>query len=470
MPKPFRRALVWVRRDLRLHDHAPLARAAQTADEVAVAFVFDRNILDALEDRDDRRITYIHRAISEMDAKLRARGSALVVRQGRPEGEIPALAEALGADVVFAGRDYDPYATERDAAIGEKVRLELVKDVVAREVGEVLTADGRPFRAYAPYRNAWTKGFDPARDAGERIVDLGGLLPESLLGPHTQPWDYPDLGFVEHDLWLDAGEDAARKQLKAFAETIPVYGEVRNEPAKEGTSALSVHFRFGAISVREAMRLALERDGQKWMAELVWREFFQDVLAHFPEVVREPYKPKFRNLEYPGKPEHLEAWKAGRTGYPIVDAGMRAFNATGYMHNRLRLITSSFLCKDLLLDYREGEAYFARYLLDFELASNNGNWQWSASTGTDAQPYFRIFNPTVQGQRYDPDGAFIREWVPELAKLPVRDLHEPSAASPSALATAGVRLGETYPRPIVDHATQRDRAKAFLKAAATRAE
>ena len=467
--KPYRRALCWVRRDLRTFDHAALAEATARAEGVAVVFVFDRHILDPLPDRDDRRLTFIHRALEEMDARLRERGSLLLVRVGKPEEEIPRLAKDLDAEAVFAGRDYDPYATGRDAAIAKAVTLELSKDVVIFEAGEVLTQDGKPFRAYAPYRNAWMRRFDAKRDAAERKPDLAALLPAKDLRAHERPWDYPDIGFERTELWLEAGEKAGRERMRAFAKTLPDYGENRNEPAKRGTSELSVHFRFGTVSVREAARLAVANDGEKWLSEMVWRDFFQDVLAHFPEVVHEAYKPMFRNVRYPGKPEHLEAWQAGRTGFPIVDAAMRAFNATGFMHNRLRLIVSSFLCKDLLLDYREGEAYFARFLLDFELANNNGNWQWSASTGTDAQPYFRIFNPTTQGERYDPTGAFVREWLPELARLPDRWIHEPAEAPGAALEKAGIVLDETYPRPIVDHAVQRAAAKALLRDAAAAA-
>ena len=467
--KPYRRALCWVRRDLRLFDHAALAEATAKAEGVAVAFVFDRNILDALEDRDDRRITFIHRALEEMDARLRERGSLLLVRIGKPEEEIPRLAKELDADAVFASRDYDPYAVERDAAIGEALTLELSKDIVIFEAGEVLTQDGKPFRSYGPYRNAWTKRFDAKRDATERRPDLDALLPAKDLQGHERPWGYGEIGFEETELWLTAGEKAGRESMHVFAKTLPDYAENRNEPARRGTSELSVHFRFGTVSVREAARLAAANDGEKWLSEMVWRDFFQDVLAHFPEVVHEAYKPQFRNVRYPGTPEHLEAWKAGRTGFPIVDAAMRAFNATGFMHNRLRLIVASFLCKDLLLDYREGEAYFARFLLDFELANNNGNWQWSASTGTDAQPYFRIFNSTTQGERYDPTGAFVREWLPELAALPDRWIHEPANAPKKVLEQAGVVLGETYPKPIVDHAAQRVRAKELLRDAAAEA-
>jgi len=399
-----------------------------------------------------------------MDAKLRERGSLLIVRQGKPKEEIPRLAEAIGAEVVFAGRDYEPYAAARDDSMGQRLRLELVKDVPVREAGEVLTQDGRPFRVYGPYRKAWLRNFRPEM-ATERKVDLRSLVPAAQLEDHTQPWGYEDIGFTEADLWTQAGEEAGRARMHAFAKQLPTYGDHRDIPSEHGTSELSVHFRFGTISVREAARLALENDGDRWLSELIWRDFFFDVLSHFPEVSRESFKPAFRGLHYPGKSEHLEAWKTGQTGFPIVDAAMRHLNATGFMPNRMRLVTAAFLCKDLLLDYREGEAYFARRLLDFDLGNNNGNWQWSASTGTDSQPYFRVFNPIAQGQKFDPHGAYIREWVPELKKLTDASIHEPWSKL-ADLKAVGVVLGKTYPTPIVDHAVQRERAKTLLRQAA----
>ena len=464
MPKAYRRAVCWVRRDLRLLDHAALAAATAKAERVAVVFVFDRNILDVLEDRDDRRVTFIHRSLSEMDRKLRERGSRLLVRIGRPEEEIPRIAAELGAEAVFCARDYEPYARERDGAIAAAVRLETVKDTVIREAGEVLTLDGRPYRAYGPYQKAWRKGLDPARDAAEAKADLAALWPAEALLPHERPWGYDDIGFVENDLWTPAGEDAGRTRMLAFAKALDRYAETRNDP--DGTSALSVHFRFGTISVREAVRLALEHGGDRWLGEIVWREFFQDVLWSFPEVAKEPFKAQFRDVRYPGTEETFRAWVEGRTGYPLVDAAMRHLKATGFMPNRMRIVVASFLTKDLLHDYRRGEAHFARTLLDFDLATNNGNWQWSASTGTDAQPYFRIFNPVAQSERYDPDGAYVRRFVPELAALKAPAIHAPWTASEAQLSAAGVALGESYPRPIVDHAVQRERAKALLRTAA----
>lgn len=467
MPKPLKCALCWVRRDLRLHDHAALAAATEAAERVAVVFVLDTNILDPLEDRDDRRVTFIVESLREMDRKLRERGSLLLVRIGRPEEEIPRLSAQAGAEAVFAARDYEPYARERDGAVAARVRLETVKDSVVREAGEVLTQGGGPFRAFAPYLKAWRGGLDAERDAGERKADPGALWPAGELAAHERPWGYEEIGFAPNDLWTPPGEDAGRARMLAFAERLGRYADTRNDP--DGTSALSVHFRFGTISIREAVRLALANGGERWLGEIVWREFFMDVLWHFPEVAREAFKPQFREVAYSGTDESFRAWVEGRTGYPLVDAAMRHLAATGFMPNRMRIVVASFLTKDLLLDYRKGEAHFARRLLDFDLATNNGNWQWSASTGTDAQPYFRIFNPVAQSERYDPDGAYIRRHVPELASLTAPAIHAPWAARPGELAAAGVVLGETYPRPIVDHAVQRERAKALLREATARA-
>lgn len=464
----FRRALCWVRRDLRLSDHAALAAATAEAAEVAIVFVFDRNILDALEDRDDRRVTFIHQAIREMDTKLRARGAAMIVRHGDPMVEIPALAAELEADAVFTARDYEPYAQQRDKGVAERlqergVAFRTVKDSVVKEAGEVLSQAGTPIRVYSPYARAWRKSFEAARDAADHAPDLSRLMPDP--SSHSHPWEMADLGFTESDPWLQAGEDAARRRLDAFESKLADYGENRNFPAMDSTSALSVHFRFGTISIREAVRRALQHDSagaDKWLAELIWRDFYQDILANFPHVVELPFQAQYGKLVYPGHDEHFEAWCAGQTGYPIIDAAMRCLNATGWMHNRLRMVVASFLTKDLLVDYRKGEAYFARKLLDFDLASNNGGWQWAASTGCDPQPYFRIFNPVLQSERYDAEGAFIRQWVPELSELTGPALHAPWNANAFDLAAAGVTLGKDYPHPIVDHAVQKERAVELL--------
>jgi len=473
MPKPFKRALCWIRRDLRLSDHTALAAATEQAEATAVVFVFDTNILDALEDRDDKRLTFIHRSLRELDEKLRACGSILLTGKGDPRTIVPSLARKLEVDAVFTARDYEPYAKERDAAVHQAlakhgIALRTEKDSVIFEGGEVLSGAGQPFRVFSPYARAWRKRFDARRDAAEHAPDLKAILPESVLAPFASPWSMHDIGFAESELWLDAGEEAGHERLQSFGTKIGGYDEARNFPSQEGTSGLSVHFRFGTISVREAVRRALEHGSEgadKWLNELIWRDFYQDVLHHHPHVVELPFQAQYGKLRYPGKDAHFEAWRDGQTGYPLVDAAMRCLNQTGWMHNRLRMVVASFLTKDLLVDYRKGEAHFARRLLDFDLASNNGGWQWAASTGSDPQPYFRIFNPITQSQKFDADGEFIRAYVPELRELTGRAIHFPSVATPMELKAAGVELGVDYPLPIVDHAEQRQRAIDLLASA-----
>jgi deoxyribodipyrimidine photo-lyase len=467
-------ALCWIRRDLRLHDHAALSAATAGHESVAVVFVFDRNILDPLEDRTDRRVSFIHRSLTELDAKLRAARSQLIVRHGDPVQEIPQLAQSLGVRAVFTARDYEPYAVARDLAVrknlgSQRIAFETVVDSVVIEPGLVLSQSGTPFRVYSPYARAWRKALAPEHTALHE-PDLARLAPAAALADQTVDWSMDALGFAPSDLWLEPGEDAAHARLDAFRPRIPAYAESRDFPAKPGTSGLSVHLRFGTISIRELVRRAMEarEAGDKWLAELIWRDFYQDLLWHHPHVVRETFQPQFNELVWPGHEAHWQAWCEGKTGFPIIDAAMRCLNATGWMHNRLRMIVASFLTKDLLIDYRRGEAYFAAKLLDFELASNNGGWQWAASTGADAQPYFRIFNPVLQSERFDPVGEFIRTWCPELAGLSGKAVHWPSGASAMELETASVTLGEQYPKPIVNHALQKDRAVALLASVAKR--
>jgi deoxyribodipyrimidine photo-lyase len=367
-------------------------------------------------------------------------------------------------DRVVTARDYEPYARARDAQVAAAVNLVSVKDTVVREPGEVFSQAGTPFRVYTPYSKVWRSLFSRA-DLAEKVPDFGALAPLSLVQPHWQSWTLGEIGFEEAPLWVAPGEDAAGRSLAAFEHKMDAYGETRDVPSAGGTSVLSPHFRFGTVSIRAAYRAAFTRESKgadKWISELIWREFYQDVLFHHPYAVERPIQEQYAHLEFPGTPGGFEAWVEGRTGYPIVDAAMRSFLATGWMHNRLRMVVASFLTKDLLIDYREGEAHFARYLLDFDLASNNGGWQWAASVGCDAQPYFRIFNPVLQGLKFDPDGSFVHAWVPELRGLTGEALHSPWTASGFDLAAAGVELDVTYPRPIVDHSLQKDRAIRLL--------
>jgi deoxyribodipyrimidine photo-lyase len=342
--------------------------------------------------------------------------------------------------------------------------LKLVKDQVVFEGREVLGASGEPHRVYTPYMKAWLARLR-AEDVAPREPRFEQLWPsDKLTGDDLRAWPLEAMGFRSGELWLKPGESGARERLDAFSDAIDDYHDRRDFLTAGETSGLSVHLRFGTVSVREAVRYAQAKQGpgpHKWLLELVWREFYQMILANFPDVETQEFNPAYRGLNWPGDDEALAAWQEGRTGYPIVDAGMRCLKATGWMHNRMRMVVASFLTKDLLVDWRRGEAWFARQLLDFDLASNNGGWQWAASTGVDAQPYFRIFNPINQARKFDPEGSFIREWVPELGPLGSGAIW-PLDLGPLELEAAGVRLGETYPRPITDHAAARERAIEFL--------
>jgi len=464
-PETLTSVLVWFRRDLRDYDHAALA-AATGAGQVHCAFVFDRDILDALPSRTDRRVHYLRDSLVELDAALRARGGGLIVRQGRAQEEIPLLARELGVAAVFANRDYEPAAKARDAAVAAElcrsgIAFRDFKDQVLFDGDEILSQAGRPYTVFTPYGRVWR-----ARLAQEGLALCGG---EPRLVRSAAAAGIPglaELGFVTTDLaalGIRCGMSGARAAWEDFRPRLARYAEARDFPAVKGVSYLSVHLRFGTLSLREVATAALGAGGggaETWLRELAWRDFFFMILDHFPHAARGAFRPEFDRLVWDDWPQGFEAWKAGRTGYPLVDAGMRQLARSGYQHNRLRMVTASFLCKTLGLDWRLGEAHFAASLNDFDLAANNGGWQWAASTGCDAQPWFRIFNPVTQSQRFDPEGRFIRRYVPELERVPLRHLHAPWRMSPAEQAAAGVTIGRDYPLPLVDHAAARLRTLA----------
>ncbi|MFP5397557.1 MAG: cryptochrome/photolyase family protein [Gammaproteobacteria bacterium] len=493
-------ALVWLRRDLRADDHAALYHALTSARRVWCAFVFDTAILDALP-RVDRRVEFIRDSLVGVDAELRALaashgvdGGGLIVAHGRAADVLPALADALRVQAVYANHDDDPYAVDRDARVRGRlseigIALHTSKDHVIFERDEVLTQGGSPFSVFTPYRNAWLARLDPYYVRAYPVAKHASALAPR---PPTPPslaaglaWAgvpaLADLGFEPsnlHRLKLPSGAAGAAELLDDFlAERIDRYHETRDFPAVKGPSYLSAHLRFGTVSVRRLAREAWRRaqagsrGAEVWLAELVWRDFYHQIPHHHPHVVGHAFRPEYERIRWEhGRhaDEQFAAWCDGRTGYPLVDAAMHQINQTGYMHNRLRMVVASFLTKDLGIDWRRGEAWFAEKLNDFDLAANNGGWQWAASTGCDAQPYFRIFNPVAQSRRFDPDARFIRRYLPALAKLPDKLIHAPWLARPADLAAAGVELGHDYPAPIVDHAQARERTLQRYAAARSR--
>ncbi len=463
-------ALVWLRRDLRLHDHAALFHALKQSAAVIPVFVFDRAILDALP-RADRRVEFIWETIDALKRQLQARGSDLLVRHAVAAEALPQLARELGAQAVYTNHDYEPAAIARDAQVqaalaAQGIDFHTFKDQVIFERDEVLTQAGRYFSVYTPYKNAWYKQLSPFYLRSypvERYLDaLAKRVPEPL--PSLEA-----LGFARTNLLalgVQPGPEGASALFEDFCDRIDRYKDARDYPAIKGVSYLSVHLRFGTTSIRQLASAAWDRQtagSLGWLGELIWRDFYHQILYHRPDVVEHAFKPEYEALPFPNNEDLFAAWCEGRTGYPIVDAAMRQMNQTGFMHNRLRMVAASFLVKDLLIDWRWGERYFAEKLIDFDLAANNGGWQWAASTGCDAQPYFRIFNPVSQSEKFDAEGKFIRRYVPELAKLPTKALHAPWLARPIELAGAGVRLGVDYPEPVVDHAVQRELALALFK-------
>ena len=470
-PQPaYDTALFWFRRDLRDEDNAGLHYALKSARRVHCAFVFDREILDALPDRRDRRVTFLWDSLAALAAALKARGGGLTVRHGRAREEIPALAARLGAQAVFTNEDYEPAARDRDAAVEKSlaaagIRLHRAKDTVVFEKDEILTQAGGKFVVFTPYKNAWLAKVDdfylkPYPVARHAAALAPGPGPEGL--PPIEA-----LGFGRADVAVAPGMAGARALLSDFTARLKDYKAARDYPAVKGVSYLSVHNRFGTISIRELAAAARARAGEgpaTWLSELVWRDFYFQILWHHPHAATGSFRREYDAIRWPGTDGHFAAWCEARTGFPLVDAAMRQINATGYMHNRLRMVVASFLVKDLLVDWRRGEQYFADHLLDFDLAANNGGWQWAASTGCDAQPYFRIFNPVSQSEKFDPQGKFIRRYLPELAKVPDRWIHAPWTMPPLEQQAAGFAVGRDYPAPIVDHAVQRERALALYKA------
>jgi deoxyribodipyrimidine photo-lyase len=480
MPSPLSCGLVWFRRDLRAHDHPALLHALRECAQVHCVFVFDEDILARLP-RADRRVRFIRESLCDLDQALRALShdahAGLIVLHACARTAVPELAQRLDVQAVYAGRDDEPAALERDAhvrtALAQQGReLRLFKDHTVFERSELLTQAGTPYTVFTPYKNAWLREISEYFLSPYAVPDgQGNLAP-------CPPWaqaGVPSLTAIgfgpseELALKVPSGTSGGRALWQDFAARIDTYDRARNFPAVKGPSYLGVHLRFGTLSIRELARDAYERmqagspGAATWLSELIWRDFYQQLMAHFPHAMERSFKPAYDAIawETGAQADALwTAWQTGQTGYPLVDAAMEQLNQTGYMHNRLRMVVASFLVKDLGLDWRRGEAYFAELLNDYELASNNGGWQWASSSGCDAQPWFRIFNPVTQSLKFDPQGRFIRRYLPQLAALSDKHIHAPWTAPPDALRTADVVLGGNYPLPIVDHAQARERTLA----------
>ncbi len=426
-------AIHWFRRDLRLEDNTGLYHALNENDNVLPLFIFDKNILDALDEKSDARVQFIVNTIQELRHQLQKAGSDMLVEYGEPLEIWKKIIRNYSIKAVYTNHDFEPYALQRDAEIGDLlksngIQFKTFKDQVIFEKNDVLKDDGKPYTVYTPYSKRWKLRLTP-EDLQPRYSEkkLGNLYKTLPLKEIT----LKDIGFLPSGIEVPP--------LKINLNIIKNYHNTRDLPAVQGTSRLSVHLRFGTLSIRK-LATATQQLNEKYFNELIWREFYQMILAHFPHVVTNSFKPAYDRIVWRNNEKEFAAWCAGKTGYPIVDAGMRELNATGFMHNRVRMIVSSFLTKDLLIDWRWGEAYFAKKLLDYDLASNNGGWQWAAGCGVDAAPYFRVFNPQSQTLKFDPEFKYIHKWVPDMDEL-------------------------TYRNPIVDHSFARDRVLKVFKEA-----
>jgi deoxyribodipyrimidine photo-lyase len=417
-------SILWFRRDLRLEDNAGLCQALASGFPVLPIFIFDTAILDALENKSDRRVDYIHQALSAINLTLKNYHSKLSSFYGKPLEIFQQLSQEYDIQAVFCNRDYEPQAIERDTEIYNFFQSQLIpfkafKDQVIFDKNDIVKNDGTPYTVYTPYAKKW-KEILTEKDYHIHKADFNHFLKQDFTEIHS----LKDIGFKKTDFYFETPTLEAK--------IIDEYDKYRDFPALQKTTQLGIALRFGTISIRKCVDFALQHN-QTWLGELIWREFFMQILYHFPKVVHQSFKAKYDFIDWRNDEQEFKLWCNGKTGYPIVDAGMRQLNQTGYMHNRVRMIVASFLCKHLLIDWRWGEAYFAEKLNDYDLSANNGNWQWAAGSGCDAAPYFRVFNPALQTEKFDKNFEYIKKWLPEFGT-------------------------EKYPKPIVEHRFARDRA------------
>ncbi|MGG6230151.1 cryptochrome/photolyase family protein [Tenacibaculum sp. SDUM215027] len=419
-------SVFWFRRDLRLEDNKGLHEALQSGNKVVPLFIFDENILESLP-KNDARVTFIYQTLQKLDEELKKYQSSIIIKKGKPLEVWRKLVEEYTIQGVYTNKDYEPYATKRDKEVAgfltsKGIRFNAFKDQVIFEENEVLKNDGTPYTVFTPYKNKWLQNFSEKKDTQDFTIDFANFYQFSS--------EFPSLAFI--------GFEESTIKVKPYnLSNLDSYDEVRDFPAEDKTSYLSPYLRFGLVSTRKMVRFALKTN-QTFLSELIWREFFMQILYHFPKVVTQNFKQKYDAVPWRNNKEEFKKWCEGKTGYPMVDAGMRELNKTGYMHNRVRMITAGFLCKHLLIDWRWGEAYFAEKLLDYDLSANNGNWQWAAGTGCDAAPYFRVFNPESQLKKFDKDLQYVRKWVKDFDEL-------------------------TYPQPMIEHKFARERAISTYK-------
>ena len=425
--------IFWFRRDLRLHDNCGLFNALIAGKKVLPIFIFDQEILSKLP-KNDARVTFIHQELKNINHQLKKFRSSLAIYIGKPKEVFKSLQEKYQIDTIFCNHDYEPYAIQRDLEIKEllsskNTSFKTYKDQVIFERNEITKKDGTPYKVYTPYSKKWLESFQlkeidffPSENYLTKCLKNNLQLFSSL----------EDIGFKKSSIQVTS--------YRVTSKLIDTYEETRNFPAKNSTSKLGTHLRFGTVSIRKMIDKAYKSDNITFLKELIWREFFMQILWHFPHTTKNSFKPKYDRILWKNNEKDFDAWCQGKTGYPLVDAGMRELNETGFMHNRVRMLVGSFLCKHLLIDWRWGEAYFAEKLHDYEQSSNIGNWQWVAGCGVDAAPYFRIFNPTTQIQKFDKDFNYIKKWVPEYQEL-------------------------TYTSPIVEHKSARERCLKTYKEA-----
>ena len=442
--------IFWFRRDLRLQDNAGLYHALKSKNPVLPLFIFDKNILDDLENRADARVQFIHDTISNLNEELSKLGSSIIVRYGKPIEVWKNLSKEFEIGEVYTNRDFEPYALERDESVKELLSLSEIefhtfKDHILFEKNEVLKDDGTPYTVFTPYSRKWKAKLETRLSKDAKGKPISYFFKS-----------YPNEKYFDHFFQIKKQKLPSLKSMDFHPSSILIpsktvqqslikkYTEQRNFPAIRGTSQLGIHFRFGTISIRQKARAAQQLN-ETYLNELIWRDFYSMIMAHFPHVVTNPFRAKYDHVEWVNDKAAFEKWCEGKTGYPMVDAGMRELNATGFMHNRVRMVTASFLTKHLLTDWRWGEAYFAKKLLDFDLASNNGGWQWAAGCGTDAAPYFRIFNPESQLKKFDKDCEYVKKWVPEFGT-------------------------DAYPEPIIDHKFARERCLTAFKTGLAKAQ